>query len=464
MDLTEQFAPFAARMRREGLPDLVIENFRHAYARLRAGETGVIPGSGALPIQDLPHYDDLGAEDARIGEEALGRTVVCKLNGGLGTSMGMSGPKSLLPVKDGLSFLDITARQVLHRRRQSGARLPLVLMDSFSTHQASLAALSVYPEFEQELPLDFVQNKVPKVAKAGLVPVDWPDDPEKEWCPPGHGDIYPSLITTGLLDDMLGAGYDVLFVSNADNLGAVLDERILGSFVRCGCPFLMEVTQRTPADSKGGHLARRPDGQLILRESAQCPPDEQDQFQDISLYRFFNTNNLWIHLPALRAALTASNGVLDLPLIVNEKAVDSTQPESPRVYQLETAMGSAISLFAGAQALVTPRNRFAPVKKNSDLLVLWSDVYQLLPDFTFALAAARGGSAPVVRLDDRYYGVFAEMEDRFPHGAPSLIGCESLSVIGDVRFGREVVVEGNVTIEWQGEGQLRIEDGARLRG
>lgn len=464
MSLHDPFAPFARKMRAAGLPNLVVDNFRHAWERLAAGSTGVIRGSNALPVGDLSHYADLGDACLADGAAALARTVVCKLNGGLGTSMGMNGPKSLLPVKDGLTFLDITVRQILEARARSGGRLPLVLMDSFSTQEPTLAALAAYPELQQELPLDFVQNKVPKVAKAGLVPVDWPEDLEKEWCPPGHGDIYPSLITTGLLDRMLALGYEVLFVSNADNLGAVLDERILGYFVTSGLPLLMEVAERTPADSKGGHLARRPDGGLILRESAQCPPDEVALFQDIRLYQYFNTNNLWIHLPSLRETLRATHGVLDLPLIVNEKPVDPTQPESARVYQLETAMGSAIAVFAGAQALVTPRSRFAPVKKNADLLALWSDAYTLTPDYRLQLAPERGGVPPVVRLDDRYFGVFAEMESRFPLGAPSLRACMSLNVVGDVSFGGGVVVEGNVQIDWQGEGQLVIKDGALLRG
>src|SRR5690606_26731533 len=142
-------------------------------------------------------------------------------------------------------------------------------------------------------------------------------------------------------------------------------------------PFLMEVADRTRADSKGGHLARRPDGQLILREIAQCPPDELEKFQDIDRYGYFNTNNLWLHLPTLRKILDERKGVLGLPLIRNEKPVDPTNLKSYRVYQLETAMGSAIAVFPGAQAVCVPRTRFLPIKKNNDLLVLWSDAYCL---------------------------------------------------------------------------------------
>jgi UTP--glucose-1-phosphate uridylyltransferase len=462
--LEQAFAPFAHKMAQAGLPQLVIDNFRHAYARLFAGDTGYIGEEIARPVTGLHTYAELPENTVYLGEAALEKTVICKLNGGLGTSMGLDGPKSLLPVKDGLTFLNVTAQQVMHLRREHGTRLPLLLMNSFTTHAASLAALAQFLDFVQDLPLGFVQNKAPKVAKDGLAPIHWPADPDKEWCPPGHGDIYPSLMTTGLLEDMLRAGYEYLFVSNADNLGAVLDTRILGFFASAGVPFLMEVAERTPADSKGGHLARRPDGQLILRESAQCPPEEMASFQDIERYGYFNTNNLWIHLPSLHEALHHTRGVLDLPLIRNEKPVDPTQPDSPRVFQLETAMGSAISIFAGAQALVVPRSRFAPVKKNSDLLVLWSDAYELTDDYQMRLAPARAGVAPIVTLDDNHYGLLADMRLRFPHGAPSLLRCRTLTVEGDVRFGRDVTVMGDVVLHAAAGEVLEVADGARLAG
>ncbi len=448
-----------------GMAPLVIETFHAAYTRLLAGATGYISQAEALPVDALPDESQLTPAHARAGEDALNRTVVCKLNGGLGTGMGLDGPKSLLPVKAGLSFLDITVRQVLHLRQTYGARLPLLLMNSFATRDASLALLAEYPALAQSLPFDFLQNKVPKVRKADLAPAHWPADPEKEWCPPGHGDIYPTLETNGLLERLLDEGYETLFVSNADNLGALVDPAILGYFVREGLPFLMEVAQRTPADSKGGHLARRPDGALILRESAQCPPEEMAQFQEIERYRFFNTNNLWINLPALQRNLEAHAGILELPLIRNEKPIDPTLPDSERVYQLETAMGSAIGLFDGAQALCVGRNRFAPVKKNSDLLALWSDAYVLTPQYHIEPAPERPATwgAPVVKLDDAYFGLIADLRSRFPHGAPSLLRARSLTVEGDVRFGRDVVVEGDVTVRADAD-PLHIPDGARLQG
>lgn len=460
-DLELRFAPCAAKMRAAALPDIAIRGFRAHYAQLLAGATGFIPEAEAGPVEALPEARDL-AGFAPAGRAALDRAVVIKLNGGLGTSMGLAGPKSLLPVHEGLSFLDIIARQILTLRRASGARLPLLLMNSFSTRAASLAALTAYPELATELPPDFLQHRVPKLRCDDLAPVEWPRDPEKEWCPPGHGDIYPALLAGGMLDRLLAAGYELAFVSNADNLGALLDPAILGYLAAEGIPFLMEVALRTEADRKGGHLARAPAGGLILRESAQCPPEEQARFQDIQRYRYFNTNNLWIHLPTLARILAAGDGVLDLPLIRNRKTVDPADPASPPVYQLETAMGSAIGLIEGARALCVPRARFRPVKKTSDLLGLWSDAYRLSPDYALELLPEREGRAPIVDLDEAHFGRLSNLEARFPQGAPSLRACERLALLGDLRFGRGVVCVGTVRIENSGADPIEIPDGARL--
>ncbi|RLT34779.1 MAG: UTP--glucose-1-phosphate uridylyltransferase [Chloroflexi bacterium] len=451
-----------------GLPHSLIGSFRFYYNKLREGATGHISREQALPVHDLRNSENLNPFAAR-GEAALDKLVVIKLNGGLGTSMGMAGPKSLLPVKDGLTFLDIIARQVLALRVAHNARVPLLLMNSFHTRSDTLAALADYPSLPQSLPLDFLQHKVPKVRQDTLAPVDWPDDPEKEWCPPGHGDIYLALHTSGTLQALLEQGYEYAFISNADNLGAIVDTNILGYFAEENLPFLMEATERTAGDRKGGHLAQSPDGRLLLREIAQCPPDEMAEFQDIERFGYFNTNNLWLHLPTLHTELQKRDGVLPLPLIRNGKPVDPTAPNSLPVYQLETAMGLAISIFEGSQAICVPRNRFRPVKKCNDLLALWSDAYVLTENFQVRLDPRRhSGEAPagdpLVVLDDNYYGLIDDLTARFPHGAPSLVQCRSLTVDGDVYFGEGVVVNGDVTVRNPSNSPLWIADGAVLSG
>src|SRR3954468_23003832 len=443
------------KMRAEGVAEAAIRAFEHYYRQLEAGETGLMPEASIEPVKDVPALAEL-PEDLDAQRDALQHAIVLRLNGGLGTSMGLSRAKSLLDAKDGLSFLDVIARQVLALRERYDAPLPLVLMDSFSTRKDSLAALAAYPELESGIPLDFVQNKEPKVRVDDLMPVEWPENPALEWCPPGHGDLYTALVTSGLLEDLLERGYEHAFVANSDNLGAVLEPRILAWMRAERIPFLMEVTGRTEADRKGGHVARRrEDGRLALRETAQTPEEDLEALQDIARHPYVNTNNLWVDLRAVAAAMREGDDVLGLPMIRNEKTVDPTDKSSPAVYQLETAMGAAIQVFEDARALSVPRTRFAPVKTTDDLLALRSDAYRLTDDARVELVPE---SVPIVTFAPSYFKVRRDFGAPSPDGPPSLAECERLEVDGDVRFGAGVVVRGSVKVT----GPRVIEDGAVL--
>jgi UTP--glucose-1-phosphate uridylyltransferase len=444
------------KMRREGLPEIAIDTFAHYEKLLRQGDEGTLPESELEPLGDVLNADSLPEAD----ESALERVVVLKLNGGLGTSMGMTKAKSLVEVKEGHTFLDVIARQVLDVRERHGAEVPLLLMNSFATRDDTLEALERYPELKLDgLPLDFVQGKVPKLLADGYEPVTWEADPALEWAPPGHGDVFTSLATSGMLETLLEHGYEHLFMSNSDNLGAVLEPRILTWFAREELPFVSEVVDRTEADRKGGHLARRrDDGGLVLRETAQVPDEDQAAFEDIERHRFFNANNIWVSLGALKSALEERDGVLGLPMIVNKKTVDPNDSSSPEVLQLETAMGAAIGVFEGAAAVHVPRARFAPVKTTNHLLVVRSDAYELADDWTVRLAPGRD-AAPLVELSDEFK-LLRDFESRFPAGPPSLVEAERLEVDGDVRFGRDVRVRGRVRVE----GPAEIPDGAVLEG
>ena len=446
------------KMRAAGLPDVAVETFAHYWRALEAGETGLIAESEIEPVESLPDADDL-VEQA--DPELLDQAVVLKLNGGLGTSMGMSGPKSLLVAKEGQTFLDLIARQVLALRRAhtaggggsgSGARVPLVLMDSFATRDASLEALD--PALAADLEPDFLQNKEPKLLVEDLSPVEWPADPALEWCPPGHGDLFTALQTSGLLERMLDRGYRYAFVSSSDNLAAVLDARILAWMAAERAPFVMEVADRTAADRKGGHVARSRDGGgLLLREIAQTADEDVEAFQDVERHRYFNTNTIWLDLQAVAGELERRDGVLGLPLIRNRKRVDPSDKSSPEVFQIETAMGAALGVIEGARALRVPRERFTPVKTTNDLLALRSDAYELRDDGRVVLAAQR---PPFVDLDEEHFKLVADFEARV-EAPPSLRDATRLVVRGDVTFGPGVVVRGDVEVD-AANGPVRLED------
>jgi len=449
------------KMRADGQAEEAIRSFRSSYERLEKGESALIRSDELEPAGDVPTLHELAEPDDR---KLLDRFVVIKLNGGLATTMGLQRPKSLVEARDGHSFLEIIIGQTLALRRRYGVRLPLVLMDSEATQKETLDALAAHSEVAVDsLALDFLQSMIPKLEADSLAPVSWPRAPALEWCPPGHGDVYGALRRSGMLAALLERGFQFAMISNADNTGATLDPRIAAHIAREQIPFLMEVVEGTEAERKGGHIARRrADGQLVLRETAQTPPEDEKSFRDYRRWRWYNTNSLWVDLGVLARTLEERNGVLELPLIVNRKTVDPRDPGSPPVIQLESAMGAAIASFPGASLLHVPRTRFVPVKTTDDLLVLRSDVYSLTEEMLVEPAPERDGSLPFVELDKRFYRLLDAFESRFPDGPVSLREAERLVVHGDVTFGAGVVVRGSVKLEVQEPTQ--IAPGSTLTG
>jgi UTP--glucose-1-phosphate uridylyltransferase len=427
-------------MTEAGVPQEAIDVFTHYYKQLEEGVTGFIAEDSIDPVTDPDLLADVVVSDDDA-KAALDRTVIIKLNGGLGTSMGMDKAKSLLPVRDGKSFLDLIVQQVVSARSQLGVKLPLIFMNSFRTREDTLAALARYDDLAVDgLELDFLQNQEPRLLADDLSPVEWPQDPALEWCPPGHGDLYTALSASGLLKRLLELGYRYASVSNSDNLGAAPDATIAGWFAASGAPYAAEICRRTAADRKGGHLAiRKVDRQLILRDTAQTSKEDMHFFTDEHRHPFFHTNNLWFDLEVLNRTLTERRSVLGLPLIKNEKTVDPADSSTPAVVQIETAMGAAVEVFEGATAIGVGRDRFLPVKTTSDLLLLRSDVYEVGADGRLTKVT---DPAPLVDLDSNFYKTISAFEQRFAAGAPSLREALSLTVEGDWTFEAGVRVTG----------------------
>jgi UTP--glucose-1-phosphate uridylyltransferase len=450
------------KMTEAGVAPAAIETFTRFYHLLRAGETGLIREDDIDPLVDIPNRADLTISDDDASA-ALAQTAMLKLNGGLGTSMGMDQAKSLLPVREApdgseiLTFLDIIVAQVRAARQATGARLPLLFMNSFRTRDDSLAALERYPDIAVDgLPVDFLQNREPKLRADDLTPVTWEKDPELEWCPPGHGDLYPALHASGVVVALLDAGFRYMCVSNSDNLGATPDAIIAGWFAASGAPYAAELCRKTPADVKGGQLVvRKADGRIVQRETAQTHPDDVAVSLDPTRHPFFHTNNLWFNLEALAAELDRTAGVLELPLIRNDKTVDPADPSSPKVVQIESAMGAAVAVFEGATAIEVERSRFLPVKTTNDLLVIRSDVYDLTADYRLEAQAP----APLVDLDKNHYKLIDDFTQRFAAGAPSLRDADSLTVRGDWTFGADVRAEGKAALAGDGG---TVPDGATI--
>lgn len=433
------------------LHPVVIDTFSHYYKKIISGATGLISDKDIRPVTSNNIEDADGIQKyVEAGRQASSNAVMIKLNGGLGTSMGLTRAKSLLKVKNDKTFLEIILKQAEKRH------IKLALMNSFSTHEDTLDALSKIKPSDS--PLLFLQNRFPKILQKNFAPADWPTNPDLEWNPPGHGDIYSAVYTSGILNTLLDKGIVYAFISNSDNLGATLDESLLGYFVEKDFPFMMEVAPRTPSDIKGGHIARHKDGRLILRESAQCPENELNAFRDIKRYGFFNTNNIWINLKVLHKLIQKS-GAVKLPIIRNPKTLDPRDENSPKVFQIETAMGAAISLFEGAAVIKVPASRFLPVKKCNDLLSIRSDRFIFSTENNLISNPNTGTKTIQIDIDPKYYGKIDLFDERFSRGVPSLTNCESLTVKGDVRFESNVAIRGKIVITNKGKTQGVIKEG-----
>ena len=414
------FTPFEEKMESAGVPAAAVKAFSRCYEALVSNHSGMIPETDIQPADQVVDWQDITASTPAADKDLISQCVCIKLNGGLGTSMGLQKAKSLLKVKGEDTFLDLIVRQVKHLRSISGTPVRLLLMNSFSTSADTLAYLEKYASdgFADPAQVELMQNRVPKILADGLAPASCPEQPELEWCPPGHGDLYPALLGSGWLDRLLADGVKYAFVSNSDNLGAQLDMNFLRWFAESGAPFVMEVTRRTDADIP--------------------------EFQDISKHRYFNTNTLWIRLDALKEILDANGGVLPLPMIRNSKTLNPRDPESAPVYQLETAMGAGIECFPGARAVNVPRSRFFPVKTTSDLLLLRSDAIAVDEDGKVALAPEREGKTPVVDLDSKLYKLVDSLDSL---GLPSLIGLDKLTLRGRFHFQDGAVLQGTLLME-----------------
>jgi UTP--glucose-1-phosphate uridylyltransferase len=434
------------KMVKEGLSHAFIDDFIEKVDQVRKGETGIVKWD---TVGDLdPQQDEIDLTEIQNNykgsKENLAKLVVIKLNGGLGTSMGLDKAKSLIPIKDNKSFLAVMASQIEYIREKFHIEVPLLLMDSYNTQDDSQNLLRQIG-FKQKITTSFLQHKVPRLDAKTLAPVNF-KFPKEDWCPPGHGDIHFTLIETGILDELINLGYEIAFLSNGDNLGATVDAHIVTYLLEEGIDFAMEMTPKTLADKKGGAIYRKLNDGIFqkyeLLETAQVPKENEHEFSGIGKFRTFSTNNLWINLKALRKRFLEGN--FSLSLIVNPKVVEGTD-----VIQLETAMGSAVGNFAKFKGIIIPRDRFAPVKKTEDYLIRRSDAYTLNEDYSLTMSKARkesGLGEVLVNLDDAFYKKINAFDSLFK-SYPSLLFCEELNVEGEVEFDSFVSIKGKVTIQ-----------------
>ncbi|KAF4598160.1 UTP-glucose-1-phosphate uridylyltransferase [Pleurotus pulmonarius] len=431
--------------------DVEMQSFFYLFTRYLAERAKSVPLDWdriKSPAEDqIVPYSNLPVGDAKN----LNKLAVLKVNGGLGTSMGMTGAKSALEVKNDMTFLDLTVRQIEHLNTTYRVDVPLILMTSFNTHEDTLRIIKKYANQQLRI-TTFNQSRYPRVV------------------PPGHGDVYNALLHSGVLDQLLSEGKEYLFISNSDNLGAVVDESILQHMIDSGSEFIMEVTDKTKADVKasssqgttlfysdeniqGGTLIDY-EGSIRLLEIAQVPSEHVEDFKSVRKFKIFNTNNLWVNLKALKRIMETE--AMDLEIIINPKTTDDGQA----VIQLETAAGAAIKHFKNAHGINVPRKRFLPVKSCSDLLLIKSDIYSLQHGQLVINEQRMFETTPVIKLGDHFKKI-AQFQKRFKM-IPRILELDHLTVTGDVYFGRNVTLRGTVIVVANEGQRIDIPDGCIL--
>ncbi|EDK45084.1 UTP-glucose-1-phosphate uridylyltransferase [Lodderomyces elongisporus] len=401
-----------------------------------------------------PSADEVvGYKDLDDATPDLTKLAVLKLNGGLGTSMGCVGPKSVIEVRDGNTFLDLSVRQIEHLNRKYDADVPLLLMNSFNTDADTAKIIRKYQGHRIRVKT-FNQSKFPRIYKDSLLPVpESSDDPLEGWYPPGHGDLFEALVQSGELDALLAQGREILFVSNGDNLGATVDTKILAHMLETGAEYIMELTDKTRADVKGGTLINY-QGEVRLLEIAQVPKEHVEEFKSIKKFKYFNTNNLWINLRAIKRLVEAN--AIEAEIIPNQKTIGN----DINVLQLETAVGAAIRHFKGAHGVVVPRSRFLPVKTCSDLLLVKSDLF-FLEHGALKLDPTREGFAnPLIKLGSHFKKV-SGFQARIPH-MPKILELDHLTITGNVSIGKGVQLKGTVIIVCNDGDKIDIPNGSIL--
>eukprot|EP00258_Populus_trichocarpa_P019279 XP_006384119.1 UTP--glucose-1-phosphate uridylyltransferase [Populus trichocarpa] len=430
--------------------------FVNLVSRYLSGEAQQVEWSKIQTPTDevVVPYDTLEStpEEPEETKMLLDKLVVLKLNGGLGTTMGCTGPKSVIEVRNGLTFLDLIVIQIESLNKKYGCSVPLLLMNSFNTHDDTQKIIEKYSNSNIEIHT-FNQSQYPRLVADDFVPLPSKGHTDKDgWYPPGHGDVFPSLKNSGKLDALLSQGKEYVFVANSDNLGAVVDLKILNHLIRNKNEYCMEVTPKTLADVKGGTLISY-EGKVQLLEIAQVPDQHVNEFKSIEKFKIFNTNNLWVNLKAIKRLVEAD--ALKMEIIPNPKEVDGV-----KVLQLETAAGAAIKFFDHAIGINVPRSRFLPVKASSDLLLVQSDLYTVVDGFVIRNPARTNPANPSIELGPEFKKV-ANFLSRFK-SIPSIIELDSLKVAGDVWFGANITLKGKVSIVVKSGVKLEIPEGVVL--
>lgn len=388
-------------------------------------------------------YQNLAPASNDIAEikNLLDKIVVVKFNDTLGTALGFNGPKSLIGIRDGLTSLDLIVNQIQSLNLTYGCHIPLVLMNTISTHDDSLKALEKYSTSNVDI-LPLSQGQHPqKKSSSGQSSAD-------ELYPSDHAAAFLSLMkSSGTLDVLLSQGKEYVHVVSSDNVAAAVDPRIMSHLSQNNIEYCMEVTPTTSYLSKSKMVNQR-QGMFELAEIARTlPKDSTEKF------KFIDTRSLWVNLKAIRR-------LVDTNALKIENLSVSKEMEGDQMVLQETAAGSTIQLFDKAIGINVPQFRVVQLNATSDLLLLQSDLYSTSEGVLVRNTAQANPANPSIELGPEFEKV-SDFQRRFK-SIPSIVGLDSLKVAGDVWFGAGVILKGRVSIVAKPGLKLEIPDGAVL--
>jgi UTP--glucose-1-phosphate uridylyltransferase len=279
------------------------------------------------------------------------------------------------------------------------------------------------------------------------------------WNPPGTGDVFFTLYHNGILQKLIDQGKEYLFLSNIENFGGVVGHsnfKLLNHLEsNPEIEFINEVAERHITDHLGGIFVRADDHKIKLLELSQIPQGQLDKFK-ANKFKYWNTNNIWIRLKSLKKAF--DDHKFHLSVLATVKKQDDHQ----ELYQLTMPASTAIENFSHTQAVIVPRMRYREVKTTADLLILQSNLFKMTAEGSYSLNPARPfNTIPVVKLGD-HFKTFADFAKRFKGSIPDMIELDHLTVSGDVYFGTNVTLKGNVIIVANHGEVIHIPDNAIL--
>uniref|UniRef100_H3AA09 UTP--glucose-1-phosphate uridylyltransferase n=1 Tax=Latimeria chalumnae TaxID=7897 RepID=H3AA09_LATCH len=372
----------------------------------------------------------------------LKKLVVLKLNEGLGNDLGCKGPKSLICVRNESTLLDLTVQQIENLNNLHRSDIPLVLMNSSDTQEATKKILQEYAHSTVHIHT-FNQSSYPWVNKESMhsKAEGWSTSKKEteKWCPPRHCDIYTSFCHSGLLQQFLSEGKKYVFISNGDNIGATIDLHILNYLLNHTingkhCEFLVEVIDKIHADLKDRKLIQ---DEKKLKDT-QVPKVHMEDFTVAPEFKFFNTSNLWISLEALQRV--HERETVQAPSLGDSVAINQGKNE----IQLKKAIGMSIKSFDNAVGINVPHTRFLPINTTSDLLLVMSNLYCLEQGCLHLNEKREFKTVPLVKLGT-FFSKVQDFLQRF-ESIPDLLELDHLTVSGDVTFGKDVILKGTVII------------------